>query len=89
MPNSGQKLERLKYRTEQWDPRLQEFMRELESTGKPVIIGGDFNVAHKDIDVYNAGSSHLKRTAGTTDKVYVTRGMYIHPLICVCEVTLC
>ncbi len=81
MPNSGQKLERLKYRTEQWDPRLQEFMRELELTGKPVVIGGDFNVAHKDIDVYNASSSHLKRTAGTTDEVNNKRCVYT-PTVC-------
>ncbi len=84
MPNSGQKLERLKYRTEQWDPRLEEFMRELELTGKPVIIGGDFNVAHKDIDVYNAGSSHLKRTAGTTDEVCNKRGVHTHDE-CMCS----
>jgi exonuclease III len=46
VPNSGQKLERLEYRTQQWDLALRAYVAALESEGKPVIITGDLNVAH-------------------------------------------
>ena len=48
VPNSGVLgLDRLGYRTQQWDTALQTYLCSLESeTGKPVIWCGDLNVAH-------------------------------------------
>ena len=65
VPNSGQKLERLLYRTEEWDIdllRFANFKREqgLENDNdkkkkRPVIWLGDLNVAHRKLDVWNDG----------------------------------
>ena len=65
VPNSGQKLDRLSYRTEQWDKDLLSKMEERENT-KPVIWLGDLNVAHTNLDVWNDGAKHLAKQAGTT-----------------------
>lgn len=46
VPNSGQKLERLPYRTKEWDVALRAYVETLESEGKPVVVNGDLNVAH-------------------------------------------
>lgn len=46
VPNSGQKLERLSYRTTEWDPDLRLYVESLETEGKPVVVTGDLNVAH-------------------------------------------
>ncbi len=54
IPNSGQNLERLDYRTEKWDPAMLEHLQTTEKeTQKPVIWCGDLNVAHLDIDVHD------------------------------------
>jgi len=67
VPNSGQKLDRLGYRTEQWDADLLEKMQQLEKDGnKPVIWLGDLNVAHNEKDTWNEGAKHLAKSAGTT-----------------------
>ncbi len=67
VPNSGQKLERLDYRTSQWDKDLHKFMRNKEKErGVPVIWLGDLNVAHKAYDVWNDGAKHLAKQAGVT-----------------------
>lgn len=63
VPNSGQKLERLEYR-KKWDHDFLKYLKKLEQT-KPVIICGDFNVAHKPIDLKNDKSNYNK-TAGYT-----------------------
>ncbi|SDS24274.1 exodeoxyribonuclease-3 [Polaribacter sp. KT25b] len=63
VPNSGQKLERLNFR-KQWDIDFLNYIKDLEKT-KPVIICGDFNVAHKAIDLKNDKSNYNK-TAGYT-----------------------
>jgi len=53
-PVSGFKLDRLKYRTEKWDPALENHLHQLELIkGKPVILCGDLNIARFDIDIYN------------------------------------
>jgi exodeoxyribonuclease III len=67
VPNSGQNLERLSYRTKQWDKDLLEFMKQKEEQrGLPVIWLGDLNVAHKAYDCWNDGAKHLEKQAGTT-----------------------
>jgi exodeoxyribonuclease-3 len=62
-PNSGQALQRLEYRINEWDINFNKFIMKLKKI-KPVILCGDLNVAHKEIDLKNP----LKnlRTAGYT-----------------------
>ncbi|KAL3806820.1 hypothetical protein ACHAXA_000893 [Cyclostephanos tholiformis] len=67
VPNSGQKLDRLAYRTEEWDSDFVTRMKRLEDDGKrPVIWLGDLNVAHGAKDTWNEGARHLAKSAGTT-----------------------
>lgn len=65
VPNSGQKLERLAYRTQDWDSSLGNFLKDLEKR-KPVILTGDLNCAHQEIDIYNPDGN--RRSAGYTDE---------------------
>jgi len=58
VPNSGGQLLRLSYR-ETWDKAFLSYLTELEKT-KPVIVCGDFNVAHKDMDLKNPKSNYNK-----------------------------
>ncbi|KAJ4845284.1 hypothetical protein Tsubulata_015093 [Turnera subulata] len=52
VPNSGDGLKRLSYRITEWDPSLSNYLKELEKS-KPVILTGDLNCAHQEIDIYN------------------------------------
>ena len=61
VPNSGRDLTRLKYRPI-WDKDFLNYLKTLEKK-KPVIVCGDFNVAHKEIDLKNAKANYNK-TAG-------------------------
>ncbi|HLC96858.1 MAG TPA: exodeoxyribonuclease III [Candidatus Nanoarchaeia archaeon] len=61
VPNSGRDLTRLKYRPT-WDRDFLNYLKTLEKK-KPVIVCGDFNVAHKEIDLKNAKANYNK-TAG-------------------------
>jgi exodeoxyribonuclease III len=65
VPNSGQKLERLDYRTEQWDKDLLNFVQTTKSD-TPCIWLGDLNVAHTNLEVWNDGAKHLAKQAGVT-----------------------
>ncbi|KAL5810532.1 hypothetical protein ACOSQ4_027100 [Xanthoceras sorbifolium] len=65
VPNSGEGLRRLPYRITQWDPSLSSYMKELEKK-KPVILTGDLNCAHQEIDIYNPAGN--RRSAGFTDE---------------------
>lgn len=49
-PNSKDDLSRIPLREKQWDPAFLMYMRELEKA-KPVIFGGDLNVAHTENDL--------------------------------------
>lgn len=62
-PNSGQVLARLDYRTNIWDVMFTKYINKLKEH-KKVIVCGDLNVAHKEIDLKNP-KSNLK-TAGYT-----------------------
>jgi len=58
VPNSGQKLERLNYR-QTWDRDFSTYLKNLKKV-KPVIIAGDFNVAHQPIDLKNDKANYNK-----------------------------
>lgn len=63
-PNSKRGLERLEYRME-WEDDFRSYLKELDSK-KPVILCGDLNVAHKEIDIKNPDTN--RRSAGFTDE---------------------
>ncbi|MBN2558914.1 MAG: exodeoxyribonuclease III [Clostridia bacterium] len=63
-PNSRRELERLAYRQE-WEDAFREYVVSLDSL-KPVVICGDLNVAHMEIDLKNPGTN--RRNAGFTDE---------------------
>lgn len=63
-PNAGDGLRRLKERQE-WDVKYAEYLSVLDKE-KPVLAAGDFNVAHKEIDLANPNSNH--GSAGFTDE---------------------
>lgn len=64
VPNSQNELARLDYRME-WEDDFFRYIKELEKK-KPVIICGDMNVAHKEIDLKNPKTN--RRNAGFTDE---------------------
>ena len=63
-PNSQNELKRLDYRME-WENAFKAYLKELEKT-KPVILCGDLNVAHKEIDLKNPKTN--RKNAGFTDE---------------------
>lgn len=64
VPNSQDGLKRLGYRMK-WEDAFREFLKTLEKK-KPVIACGDFNVAHREIDLKNPGTN--RKNAGFTDE---------------------
>ena len=63
-PNSQRELARLDYRM-QWEDAFRSYIKQLDEK-KPVIICGDLNVAHKEIDLKNFKTNH--KNAGFTDE---------------------
>lgn len=63
-PNSGRELARLEYRMT-WEEEFRKYLEKLDKI-KPVIICGDLNVAHKEIDLKNPKSN--RKNAGFTDE---------------------
>lgn len=57
-PNSGSELKRLDYR-QRWDRDFLAYLKKLEKR-KPVIVCGDLNVAHKDIDLARPKANYNK-----------------------------
>ena len=54
VPNSGDGLKRLKYRVNEWDQDFQKYLTKLrDDKKKPLILSGDLNVAHLEIDVHD------------------------------------
>lgn len=67
VPNAGQKLDRLSYRTDEWDKDLLAFMeKKQKERNVPVMWLGDLNVAHTNLEVWNDGAKHLPKQAGVT-----------------------
>ena len=63
-PNSKRELERLAYR-QVWEDVFREYLNKLKEV-KPVVVCGDLNVAHQEIDLKNDKTNH--RNAGFTDE---------------------
>jgi len=63
-PNAGEDLSRLKER-QVWDIKFADYLERLDKE-KYVIATGDFNVAHREIDLAHPDSNH--NTAGFTDE---------------------
>jgi len=67
VPNSGQNLDRLEYRTKEWDKDWLRFVqRKQRDRNVPVMWLGDLNVAHTNLEVWNDGAKHLPKQAGVT-----------------------
>lgn len=63
-PNSKRALERLDYRMI-WEDDFRSYLKKLEEK-KPIVLCGDLNVAHKEIDLANPASN--RKNAGFTDE---------------------
>jgi len=86
-PNASTGLKRLGFRIRTWDSMYRDYVKEL-SKYKPVIAIGDFNVAHKEIDIYNSKGKEF--SAGFTfeerdsfgkllDEGFVDTFRYLYP----------
>ena len=64
VPNAQDGLKRLAYRMK-WDEDFRTYLKALDAT-KPVIVCGDLNVAHEEIDLKNPKTN--RRNAGFTDE---------------------
>ena len=78
VPNSGNDLRRLEYR-QRWDADFLDYIKSLEKQ-KPVVVLGDFNVAHKDIDLarpkpnYNKSAGYMQEEIDGLDN-YTKAGL--------------
>ncbi|MDB4835287.1 exodeoxyribonuclease III [Cyclobacteriaceae bacterium] len=78
VPNSKNDLSRLDYR-QTWDADFLSYLQKLEET-KPVIVNGDFNVAHKNIDLarpkpnYNKSAGFMQEEIDGIDN-YTSSGL--------------
>jgi len=63
VPNAGDGLKRLNYRINTWDKTFQNYLMTL-SKEKNIILTGDLNVAHREIDIHNPKG--LSKCAGFT-----------------------
>jgi len=66
VPNSQGSLDRWYYRLD-WDVAFSEYIESLQSL-KPVVIAGDFNVAHHHIDIYPENLRNDKNPRGFTSE---------------------
>jgi exodeoxyribonuclease-3 len=86
-PNSGNDLRRLEYR-QAWDRDFLAYLKELEKT-KPVVVSGDLNVAHRDIDLarpkpnYNKSAGYMQQEIDGMDNLtaadLVDSFRFLHP----------
>ncbi len=85
-PNSQNELARLDYRME-WEDDFREYLKKLDEN-KPIVLCGDLNVAHNEIDLKNPRTN--RRNAGFTDEErekmtellnsgFVDTFRYLHP----------
>ncbi|MBT8220355.1 MAG: exodeoxyribonuclease III [Bacteroidia bacterium] len=67
VPNSGSGLKRLDYRAE-WDAVFAKYLSDLRKK-KPIIVTGDFNVAHEAIDLARPKSNYNKTSGYTQTEI--------------------
>jgi exodeoxyribonuclease III len=67
VPNSGEGLKRLEYRSE-WDKSFASFLKKLRKK-KPVVVTGDFNVAHQPIDLARPKENYNKTSGYTQTEI--------------------
>jgi exodeoxyribonuclease-3 len=73
VPNSGSELLRLAYR-QTWDLAFYNYLKGLEKH-KPIVVCGDFNVAHKEIDLarpkpnYNKSAGYMQEEIDGMDRL--------------------
>ena len=72
-PNSGSELKRLEYRRH-WDAAFLDYLKDRQKA-KPVVVCGDFNVAHKPIDLarpkpnYNKSAGYMQAEIDGMDNI--------------------
>ena len=66
VPNAGEGLKRLDFRVDEWERDMRAHLIALAAGGKPVVYGGDLNVAHADADIWNPTAKHIAKSAGTS-----------------------
>jgi exodeoxyribonuclease-3 len=86
-PNSGSELKRLGYRG-QWDTDFLNYIKALEAK-KPVVICGDLNAAHKDLDLarpkpnYNKSAGYTQQEIDGIDNLiaagFIDSFRHVHP----------
>eukprot|EP00347_Sterkiella_histriomuscorum_P010359 403376604 len=89
VPNAGDGLKRLDYRTQEWDNDFHDYIDRIKvERGKPVILTGDLNVARNEQDVYDTKGKD--KVAGYTpnergnierffDRGYIDTYRHLHP----------
>ncbi len=77
-PNAKRDLSRLEYRME-WEDQFLKYIKDLEKT-KPVIVSGDLNVAHTEMDIKNA-KSNIGNAGFTYEERDKFKNMLNHGLI--------
>jgi exodeoxyribonuclease-3/AP endonuclease-1 len=63
---AGEGLKRLDFRVDEWERDMRAHLIALAAGGKPVVYGGDLNVAHADADIWNPTAKHIAKSAGTS-----------------------
>lgn len=79
VPNSGSELLRLGYR-QTWDESFLKYLQNLE-TKKPVVVCGDFNVAHKSIDLARPKQNYNKSAGFMQEEIDGMETFISHGLI--------
>ena len=79
VPNSGNELVRLDYRS-QWDKDFLNYLKGLDNK-KPVIVCGDFNVAHEPIDIARPKANYNKSAGYTQKEIDGFDGFITHGLV--------
>jgi exodeoxyribonuclease-3 len=79
VPNSGSELARLDYRQE-WDKEFLHYLKRLEAS-KPVVVCGDFNVAHKAIDLARPKENYNKAAGFMQEEIDGMDAFAAHGLV--------
>lgn len=77
-PNSKPNLERLPFRYTEWEPNFRDVIAWHQKQHKNVVVCGDLNVAHQEIDLHNPRANH--HNAGFTDQERLSFGLLLHNL---------